>query len=467
MSIKRPKTTIDYLLTEVKAVIALVFPFINSLLCDTLRISVDDPAAPVPVKTLLTDGEVIYVNSEYFLDNKLTPDNRVAAIAHEVLHAAFMHPLRFANYDSFGLDGKPIIVEVLNMAADYIINDFLKQYRIGVVHSDWLWTEHVSHKESLEDVYRRLAAMLPPPPPPRNPGISGTQGGGNQQGDQDNPGVGGGQDDDQQEEGDSPSRGQGEDDNKNQKPSHILGANGEKQPLPRNQKQFDDHTSKTGSTRSEVEWKAAIQSAMQTARAAGRLPSDMERALKNLLSVKKDWTEELSDEIKACSGFDRRNMRKPNKRRLYQDRMYIPTRIGFHIDKLAFIFDVSGSVSVEETALMKGTVYEILSQCPAREIRCLCVNSQVIEDVTFSSLEEFMDWMPHGSGGTDMEAGIEHFVEDEYEPDFLIVLTDGYTSTDVSNAPDFPVIWVTTQREDLAYGKVIKMTLAEATKVAA
>lgn len=448
-----------YELTEAKAIIAYVHPFINSILYDNLTVVVDDPDDQPP--TLATDGDRLLVNSEYFKTKLSNVEFRVAALAHEILHAMFMHPDRFQHYRDHGLDGSPVNPMALNMAADFIINDFLRVFRIGMLHPSWLWRNDVSYEDSLEDVYRRIVKKGPCNQPGQEQGRQGQQG--QQQG---KPGQGQGQGQSQSQQGqdqDDVAAGEGsEGGDQGVGYTYSIKAKDSDEEAPINPNgQFDQHLAHE-SSKGENEWHAAVQAAMQSAKSIGRLPADMERALQKFLTIEKDWREELADQIRFRTGFDTRNIQKPNKRRLYQDRLYIPTRNSWEIDRVALIFDVSGSVSMEETALYCGTVADILSQCHVRELRCLCVNSTVMDDVTFDSVEDFMEWRPHGSGGTDMEAGLTYLDEDQYDPDICIVLTDGYTNTSEENMPSFPVVWVTTGQENLAYGKVIKMEMKNA-----
>jgi predicted metal-dependent peptidase len=187
----------------------------------------------------------------------------------------------------------------------------------------------------------------------------------------------------------------------------------------------------------------------------------MARAITDVLEIPTAWDEVLSDFFKAHSGFDMRNIKRPNKRRLYQNGIYIPTRYGWQIEKVALIFDVSGSVSGAETSLFKGTILQIMEQCRPKEVRCLCVNTRVMSDDTFEDLDEFRQWKPTGTGGTDMEAGLRFLEEDGYDPDVCIVLTDGETYTSTDNEPGFPVLWVTTSAIDFAYGAVVKMDMTK------
>lgn len=444
-----------YELTEAKSIIAYVHPFINSIMLDKLKIDVDPADEFIP--TLATDGVRLLINSKYFADLK-EQDFRVAALAHEILHAMLMHPDRFKHYSEHGLDGRPVSLKLLNIAADFIINDMLKQFKIGRVHKDWLWSEEVSYTDQLEDVYRRLLPPAPPPAP-KNPGPNGQQGQGSAGG---NKSYGHGSAQPGGEDGSNPAASEGEGDDdvtlRSRDGTHRLPVD--------SSKQFDHHMPGAEGP-SELEWHTAVQQAMQQAKSIGRLPADMERMLSEFLTIKKRWDEELADLIKLRAGFDTRNMRRANKRRLFQDRLYLPTRHSWQIEKMAFIFDVSGSISNKECAFFMGTVYDILTQCKVKELRCLCVNSMVIEDVTFTDIEDFIAWKPHGSGGTDMEAGLRHITEDDWNPDMCIVLTDGYTTTRPENQPDYPVIWVTTADENLAYGKVIKMPVEEAEAYAA
>lgn len=449
----KPRLHEFYELVEAMSIIAYVHPFVNSIMHDKLKIVIDPDDMPF-LATLATDGERILINSAYF--KSLTQEQRVAALVHEMFHDMYMHCVRFKNYEETGLDGKPVSLQGMNIAADFIINDMIRQFRIGELSPTWLWRADVSYNESLEDVYRRLV----PPPMPRQ-GMKG-QGSGGQSGEQNSPGQGSGS---QEQQGgqSNDGGGQGQEQQGNNKvPSGwgIKDQKGDVQPISGTQ--FDHHMGNDEGP-SELEWHTAIQSAMQVAKSIGRLPADMERMLKEMLTIKKDWKEEFADQVRARSGFDLRNMRRANKRRLYHDRLYIPTQHSYQIEQVCFIFDVSGSVSMRETELFKGVAYDIFSQCRVKELRCLCVNSTVMSDDMFDSIEAFMDWMPRGSGGTDMEAGFRYMEEDDYAPDLCVVLTDGHTGTSLQNQPsDFPVVWITTSAEDLKYGKIIKMDINEA-----
>jgi len=443
-----------YEVTEAMSTLSYAFYFFSHILYDKLEVVIDDPNLPVP--TLATDGEKIYINSEFF--KGLTQDQRLAAVAHEICHDMWMHPARMHYYRDHGLDGKPVSMMGMNYAADFIINDMLKQCGVGELHPSWLWRADVSYTESLEDVYRRIMPPDEPQPkkqvgqngqssPDKNPGDDKGQGEG------DTAGAG------DEEAGDSPTWGSGDPgESDNGEGYSMTGPNGVTRINPKGQ--FDKHLPKETDV-APSEWKATVEGAAMGAKAIGNLSAAMERFLSKFLEIPIDWAEVLADFIKARSGFDQRNMLRPNRRRLYQDRVYVPTRHSWQIEKVALIYDVSGSVSGAETALFSGTVLQVLEQCKPKELRCMCVNSEVVSDHTFESLEDFMDWQPTGSGGTDMEAGLRYLEEDSYEPDVCLILTDGYTHTDEDHEPSFPVLWVTTGAMDFAYGNVVKMDMAK------
>jgi len=438
-----------YEVTEAMSTLSYAYYFFSHIMYDKLKVVVDDPDMPVP--TLATDGEKIYINSEFF--KGLTQDQRIAAVAHEIVHDMWMHPHRIHHYVTHGFEGKPATAMAFNYAADFIVNDMLKQCGIGELHPNWLWRVDVSYTESLEDVYRRI--MQPQePPPPQSAGQNGEPGPG--EGNKEGQGAGsGGSKDDKPGKGMSWGKG---DPSETGEGFTMTGPRGNTPINPKGQ--FDQHVLKETDV-AESEWRATVEGAAQGAKAIGNLSAAMARFITKFLDLPVAWDEILADFIKARSGFDMRNIKRPNRRKLYQQRVYIPTRNSWQIEKVALIFDVSGSVSAVETSLFMGTILQIMQQCKPKEVRCLCVNTGVMSDDVFEDLDEFMAWQPTGTGGTDMEAGIRYLEEDGYDPDVCLVLTDGETNTNESNAPTFPLMWVTTHAEQFAYGDVVKMDMSK------
>lgn len=109
------------------------------------------------VDTLATDGTHLVVNTDYL--EALPLSRAVAALKHEALHVALLHPFRRGSRDQVRF----------NKAADYVINDKIKQ-ESGDIGDNWLYNPAFSNM-STEQVYNQL-----PPEPPGDGGGSGGDG---------------------------------------------------------------------------------------------------------------------------------------------------------------------------------------------------------------------------------------------------------------------------------------------------
>lgn len=135
--------------------VLLTQPFFGQLLMRYEHLA--DTAIP----TACITRTAIKYNPEYFA--KLTDDEGIAAITHEVLHGAFLHLSDMAMYAASGIgpDGKPYSAMKYNAAADYVINDLIAVNRIGKLGSGWLHSSTYNYTMTPQEVY----AMLPDDPP--------------------------------------------------------------------------------------------------------------------------------------------------------------------------------------------------------------------------------------------------------------------------------------------------------------
>lgn len=76
-------------------------------------------------KTAATDGRRLYYNTNFF--EKLSIDNIVFVLAHEVLHIVFDHIERFRNYSHRTYAD----IKRINAACDYVVNECLIKNKIG------------------------------------------------------------------------------------------------------------------------------------------------------------------------------------------------------------------------------------------------------------------------------------------------------------------------------------------------
>ena len=400
-----------YALTEALASITFQVPFIGCLLYDRMEIhTVDVSPGGSPNPTMATDGKRIYINRKYF--EGFVTEYRMAAISHEVLHAMFFHPAKMVQYQMNGLQGRPFNPTQFNVAADLIINAMLKRCKLGAIHPEWLWSKLVTADDRVEDIYARLT-------PPDS-----SEGGGGKWTLKSADGC--------------------------QKEELDVAAGGSQ----------DTHIPARPEI-SEIEWKTAVAGAAMAAKSMGKLHGELARLVGEFVEPKMNWMEILRDSIMVRAGFDSINWMRYHKRKMFESRMCVPTRQSWDIPLVAIIEDCSGSISDKELATFRGAMAEILTQVKPRETILMSVSTRVNNHSIVYDIEDMNDFSANGGGGTNMEAGFTWLVANGYEPDVVIVLTDGYTR--FTEAPDFPVTWVSTGKAvgSYPYGTAVFMGAPE------
>jgi hypothetical protein len=411
------------------------------------------------IDTLAVGGGILWVNRGYFTDPKFSDGNRVFMIAHELCHEMLFHPALMEEYMLSGIDGEPFDGMRMNYAMDYCDNDMLVKMGVGEYHEEWLLSPHFTYEDNIVDVYRRLK---PKNPPPQQGGGGGDQDGQSGSGQ----GAGSGSPDGQQGGGASPDAGQpgpasdqaGEGSDPGKVQYDILDKNGNKVgETPASQRPMDTHDFSAPSPHTKDDWKQAVAGAYQQAKSIGAGSAMMDRFVDEYISTKRDWRKELRDYITAHRGRESFDWKKPHKRKMRERRIPIPTRHSYRLGDIVKIHDVSGSVSHDEHILCKSAGLEIIGELPPKRLRILCCAEHVTDDTECTDLDDYRDWQPKGTGGTNMENAFKYLIEDGHIPDLCIVLTDGYTG--FTEPPPFPVVWLSTalEVEEFPYGHAIKL----------
>jgi predicted metal-dependent peptidase len=134
------------------------------MLMERLELVETDTIVPgMPNPTAATDSKRLYINPEWFA--KLTIDERMGVVAHEIAHDIMQHPIRMRGYVQlgFGPDLKEFSGEKFNHAADYIINSYLISIGFKLPLGS-LQNSQVTKDDIVDEVYCKLPD--PPPPPP-------------------------------------------------------------------------------------------------------------------------------------------------------------------------------------------------------------------------------------------------------------------------------------------------------------
>jgi predicted metal-dependent peptidase len=139
--------------TEAISKLLVAHPFYAVLVLQLLKI-IETNQKDIP--TAGTDGRRLFINVGWF--GKLTLDERVFVLAHEVLHVIYQHPSRGKAYQDRGIgpDMKAWSHPKMNRACDYIINDMLIQGGMRAMPIGGLHNPQFDYTMLADDVYCKL-----------------------------------------------------------------------------------------------------------------------------------------------------------------------------------------------------------------------------------------------------------------------------------------------------------------------
>lgn len=390
------------LMQKAKARMLLKHVFFATLVISTrLR-----PAAPTETwcRTAATNGlEIVY--SETFIDSLEDLDVVMFVLAHEVMHIMFKHSLR-RNHRHHAR---------WNIACDFAINLLLKRAGFKV------WQHALCDEKyagmSAEQIYderekEREKQGKKGGKPPKNFGDGGRPG----EGTPDN-----GADPDEYDEG-----GLGGD---------IL-----------------DPDSMTPDELAEVERQInqRVAQASAMARAAGQMPSEIERVVANILNPPLPWRQLLREYMTATAADDE-NWTRRNRR--FSD-YCLPARWSEAMGEIVIIGDTSGSMGDEIFGQIATEINEIREQLKPERVRVIWADDAACSREEVFEADQEVELHPKGGGGTDMRKPLR-FVE-KYDPLVCILITDGDTPWPVAE-PDYPLIVILTRRNTCPIGRVIEM----------
>jgi predicted metal-dependent peptidase len=178
-----------------------------------------------------------------------------------------------------------------------------------------------------------------------------------------------------------------------------------------------------------------IARASAIARQHGVMPGALEAVIGATYEDPVPWEQVLIDYMTACIAQDE-NWSKRNRR--YHDAI-LPSHKSDGMDELTIVADSSGSMfSKEIFNRIAVAVNHIVTVCKPMTTRVVwaddaeCSNIDVFEDGNEVVLH------PKGGGGTDMRKPLVYAAE-QYDPEVVLLLTDGYTPWPEVPTP-FPLI---------------------------
>lgn len=381
-------------ISKAKARLLMDHPFFATLLLRTEVVITKD----VPLAA--TDGSRTFYNPD-FLD-QCSVEDVMTVLCHEIGHDSLLHSIRLGNRNH----------DVWNQAADHAINLMLEDQGFKCPKSvPGGWLADAKYKGwSADRIYDDLRRNPPP------------NGGGGGQG---KPQPGG-------KPGGKPSTSGGRD--------WLHG-----DVLPSGAK------TEAEQAQAEQRAKQRVAAAANMARMAGKLHGELERMVGEFLDAKVSWVDVLRDHmmriVKARDSWARRNRR-------FRD-IYLPTRHERRMGPIIFIPDTSGSMWGDDMEKICSEMSHCASQTQPENIRVLWADTKVAGEQVFTPDEFAFDKLkPQGGGGTDMRVPLKY--AEQYDPQVVVLMTDGYTPWP-DQEPPFPLIVICTTDKACPVGQVIKI----------
>ena len=344
-------------------------PFFGNLATRMKLIDASDWCA-----TLATDGRNFYYNNDFV--NKLKPKEAEFGFAHEVLHNVFDHMGRRDHRDP----------QLSNIAADYAVNQILKDERIGEVPS-WIKIfqdnkyRGMSYEQIYDDLYEKAEKI----------DISSL-------GELLDEHLDGEGDDEGDSDGDGDKEGKGK---------------GRPKLTAEEKKAIKD------------EIKEAMVAAAQAA-GAGRVPGAVARMIQTFTEPKMDWRQMLRMNIQSIlkSNF---SFSRPNRKSQHCGAV-LPGMMNEETIDVSVAIDMSGSISDAMARDFIGEVKGIMDEYKDFKLDLWCFDTDIYgyKQFTGDTADELMEYECKGGGGTDFDANWKFMKDEDINPKRFIMFTDGY-----------------------------------------
>ena len=318
--------------------------------------------------TLATDGRNFYYNNEFV--SKLKPKEAEFGFAHEVLHNVFDHLGRKGNRDH----------TLSNIAADYAVNQILKDERIGEVPSMIkIFQDNKYRGWSYEKIYDELYEKA----------------------DKINfDALGEMLDEHLDDTGDGDSDGDQE-------------GKGRPKLTEAEKKAIRD------------EIKEAMVAAAQSA-GAGKIPEGVRRLITDFTEPQMDWRQLLRMNIQSIlkSNF---SFTRPNRKSQHCGAV-LPGMMNEETIDVSVAIDMSGSISDKMAKDFLSEVKGIMDEYKDFKLDLWCFDTRTYNYAKFTgdTADEIMDYKVKGGGGTDFDVNWQFMKNQGIEPKRFIMFTDGY-----------------------------------------
>lgn len=446
--LKQIKKEASEILANVRQQVLMTYPFIGSI---SMRLELI-PTRDYRIRTACTNGSEIYFDIEFL--SKLTQEERLFVLCHEIYHIVMMHMLRLQNRNA----------KLFNIATDMEVNYMLRQD--GLTAPSNLFFPDSDHEgESAEEHYERILKKMKKQM--KNGGSDSNSGKGGQNDNSSNSsGNGSGESkngklsgqfdkhiyDSDAEDGDGNENGKdGSGKNSNGLPTDKYGVIGEDP---------DYNPSFRPNLADEIR-EAVVSAAQECEKMRGELPRHLSRIVKKLLKPEIKWQEVLARYITTSVKNGQHRWIPPARRHVYRG-LYLPSKYEERMNVTVGI-DVSGSTEGDLPKFF-AELTGLLNTFGAYKLNIIQCDTQVCSYEEYDSSDNQFnfnigDYKFTGGGGTTLTPILEYIDDNQVESDVIVIFTDGYCEN-VTYNPSKPVLWIITStgtEEFEAPGQKVKM----------
>lgn len=371
-------------LLQAKTHLALKEPFFSTMLYRFPMIETD----MVPLAAVTPRCQILY-NPEAI--EKLSVDELIFLLCHEVLHIALSHTLRRGDRDHW----------IFNVACDAVINETLIELGIGRFIENGVRLPGAQNRYA-EDIYDEIFSKAKIIRIPLDLIFSG---------DKNACGI----------------------------KCDCLGEA---------RKKYGDENSNSVNKDLDNEVKLAVAEAITKQK---MMSKGMGKAMGNLITLleayvlteKLPWHELLGQYMNKFVAQNQ-SWRRPNKR--FSD-VYLPS-----VDKEARMgtlvvgIDTSGSISDKKLTCFGRHLFDVIEECKPEEVFVLWCDTRVCKVESHQWDEVPFELKAAGRGGTDMRTINKWVIENAPEADACVIFTDGLTPYPEKNEEEIPTLWVITNK---------------------
>jgi predicted metal-dependent peptidase len=204
-----------------------------------------------------------------------------------------------------------------------------------------------------------------------------------------------------------------------------------------------------------AEWKVKVAQAAQAAKMMGKMSAGLERMVESFLQPKVHWSDVLQRFI-VKHKTDDRSFARPN-RRFIQQGMYLPSVTGEALGEMAFAIDCSGSIGQEEIDQYAAEILKVQQDHHPQKLHIIYFDSEVCHYDVYEQGEPPVI-KPHGGGGTAFSPVFQYMRDNDINPVACVFLTD-LCCNDFGDAPEYPVLWVSTHSDQAPFGEIVMMEI--------